>query len=149
MFLPSVFRRDCVELCNVVHHGGLQRDLLHEHRRGGDVLDLSLQENFICLDSEKRRVKLVFVVTTEFSDIYLQGELSNTSASSSGIKKVRFVQSPTVLKDTFIFIQLKSYSHAHVHISRVTVEYNVPPVHIVQEEKPTVEDFNAKREQTG
>lgn len=41
---------DGVELCDVVHHGRLQRDFLHEHGRGGDVLDLSLQEHFICLE---------------------------------------------------------------------------------------------------
>lgn len=41
--------RDRVELGDVVHHGRLQGDLLHEHGRGGDVLDLSLQEDFVCL----------------------------------------------------------------------------------------------------
>lgn len=47
--LLCVSGRDRVELGDVVHHGRLQRDLLHEHGRGGDVLDLSLQEDFVCL----------------------------------------------------------------------------------------------------
>ena len=38
-----------VELRHVVHDGGLQGHLLHEHGRGGDVLDLGLQEHLICL----------------------------------------------------------------------------------------------------
>lgn len=50
LLLLCVSGCDGVELCHVVHHGWLQRDLLHEHGRGGDVLDLSLQEHFICLE---------------------------------------------------------------------------------------------------
>lgn len=52
-FLPFISRCDCVELCNVVHHGWLKRNLLHEHGRGGDVLDLSLQKHFVCLERKR------------------------------------------------------------------------------------------------
>lgn len=55
LLLLCVSGRDRVELCDVVHHGRLQRDLLHEHGRGGDVLDLSLQEDFVRLG--RRRAK--------------------------------------------------------------------------------------------
>lgn len=53
---PVVSAGHRVELGDVVHHGGLQRYLLHEHRGGGDVLDLSLQEHFIRLDAEKPEI---------------------------------------------------------------------------------------------
>lgn len=57
LLLLCVSGHDRVELCDVVHHGWLQRDLLHEHGGGGDVLDLSLQEHFICL--ERRGAKSI------------------------------------------------------------------------------------------
>lgn len=50
---PVSLGRDGVELGDVVHHGRLQRDLLHEHGRGGDVLDLSLQEHLVRLRTKK------------------------------------------------------------------------------------------------
>lgn len=57
LLLLCVSGCDHVELCDVVHHGRLQRDFLHEHGRGGDVLDLSLQEDFVCLEGRRAKSK--------------------------------------------------------------------------------------------
>lgn len=57
LLLRRVSACDHVELCDVVHHGRLERDFLHEHGRGGDVLDLSLQEDFVCLERQRAKSK--------------------------------------------------------------------------------------------
>lgn len=57
LLLLCVSGCDRVELCDVVHHGRLQRDFLHEHGRGGDVLDLSLQKDFVCLERPRAKSK--------------------------------------------------------------------------------------------
>lgn len=91
VFLPIISTCDQVELCNVVHHGGLKWDLLHEHWWGGDVLDLSLQEHFICLEWRGQGSNLCLLLIVKYTSKISKADWATHGLYHYILSRVRLV----------------------------------------------------------
>lgn len=106
VLLPVVSGHDGVELCDVVHHGRLQGDLLHEHGWGGDVLDLSLQKHLVRLSRSIRKSNYWLLLTVEHSlkQFHAIFKVNWATQALTGwvLGPVRFVQNSTWDRLTFL-----------------------------------------------